>query len=64
VLRVLISCPVSFAVSRGSTESMEFVFALLESVSWFIPGIGDDTTPIPIFGQPIYSLSVAWGWLY
>ena len=27
----------------------------LNRVSWFIPGVGDETTPIPIFGQPIYS---------
>src|SRR5258708_12414687 len=27
----------------------------LNRVSWFIPGVGDETTPIAIFGQPIYS---------
>jgi len=35
----------------------------LNRVSWFIPGIGDETTPIPIFGQPIYSFVALLGLL-
>ena len=35
----------------------------LNRVSWFIPGVGDETTPIPIFGQPIYSFVALLGLL-
>ena len=35
----------------------------LNRVSWFIPGVGDETTPIAIFGQPIYSFVALLGLL-
>jgi hypothetical protein len=35
----------------------------LNRVSWFVPGVGDETTPIPIFGQPIYSFVALLGLL-
>ena len=35
----------------------------LNRASWFIPGVGDETTPIPIFGQPIYSFVALLGLL-
>jgi len=35
----------------------------LNRISWFVPGVGDETTPIPIFGQPIYSFVALLGLL-
>jgi hypothetical protein len=28
---------------------------VLNRIDWFVPGVSDEITPVPIFGQPIYS---------